>query len=72
MGHLLLRSMARADRIYRAMVTRGFDGEIRILHESRLRWADAAFVCGWTAYFVVARMWNLAELLGRLFTGSAS
>ena len=71
-GHLLVRSMARADRIYRAMVARGFDGQIRILHESRLRWADAAFVCGWTAFFVVARMWNLAELLGRLFTGGAS
>ena len=71
-GHLLVRSMARADRIYRAMVARGFDGEIRVLHESRLRWADAAFVCGWTAFFVVARMWNLADLLGRLLTGSVS
>ena len=71
-GHLLLRSMARADRIYRAMVARGFDGQIRILLESRLRWVDAAFVVGWAAFFVVARMWNLAELLGRLFTGGAS
>lgn len=71
-GHLLIRSMARADRIYRAMVARGFDGEIRVLHESRLKWADAAFVFGWTAFFVVARMWNLAGLLGSLFTGGAS
>lgn len=71
LGHLLVRSMARADRIYRAMVARGFDGQIRILHESRLRGADVAFVFGWTAFFVVARTWNLADLLGRLFTGSA-
>jgi cobalt/nickel transport system permease protein len=54
------------------MVARGFDGEIRVLQESRLRWADAAFVCGWTVFFVVARLWNLADLLGRLFTGGAS
>lgn len=71
-GHLLVRSMARADRIYRAMVARGFDGQIRILHESRLRWADAAFVFGWTAFFVMARIWNLADLLGSLFMGGAS
>ena len=72
LGHLLIRSMARADRIYRAMVARGFDGQIRILHESRLRASDAAFVFGWTAFFIVARFWNLAYLFGRLFAGSAS
>lgn len=70
-GRLLLRSMARADRIYRAMVARGFDGQIRVLRESRLQWADAAFVFGWAAFFAVARTWNLAGLLGSLFTGSA-
>ena len=71
-GHLLLRSMSRADRVYRAMVSRGFDGEIRVLHESRLRWADAAFVIGWTVFFAAARTWNLADLLGRLFMGGLS
>jgi cobalt/nickel transport system permease protein len=71
-GHLLIRSMARADRIYRSMVARGFEGDIRILHETSLGWADAVFMCGWTAFFVAARMWNLADLLGRLFTGGAS
>ena len=72
LGHLLIRSMARADRIYRAMVARGFDGQIRILHESRLRASDAAFVFGWMAFFMVARFWNLAYLFGRLFLRSAS
>lgn len=71
-GHLLLRSMARADRVYRAMQARGFDGAIRVLHPTPLLWTDVAFVCGWTAFFAVARLWNLADLLGGLFTKGVS
>lgn len=68
-GHLLLRSMDRADRVYRAMVARGFDGQIRVLRRTDYRWSDVAFVCGCLAYFLAARLWNLADALGRLFTG---
>lgn len=69
LGHLLLRAMARADRVYRGMVARGFDGEIRVLRPTSLRWNDWAFILGWTAFFIAARIWNLAELLGNLLTG---
>lgn len=68
-GQLLLRSMDRADRVYRAMVARGFDGEIHLLQRSALRWQDTAFVCGSLAYLVAARIWNLAAGLGHLFAG---
>lgn len=70
-GHLLLRSMSRADRVYRGMVARGFDGEIRILRPAPFRWADLVFVGGWTAFFAAARVWNLAAGLGALLTGGA-
>jgi cobalt/nickel transport system permease protein len=68
-GHLLLRSMDRAQRVYRAMVSRGFNGEIRLMHRLRVRRPDVAFVIGWMAFFIVARFWNLAAWLGRLATG---
>jgi len=71
-GHLLLRSMARADRVYRAMTARGFDGEIRVLRQASFRWTDWVFAGSWTAFFAVARMWNLADGIGRLFTKGAS
>lgn len=71
-GHLLLRSMDRADRVYRAMISRGFDGKIRMLRQTSLLWTDWAFTAGWTAFFTVARMWNLADGIGRLFTKGAS
>jgi len=68
LGTLLIRSMDRAERVYRAMVARGFDGEIRVLRPSRFRWADAAFIVGWLAFFSVARIWNLAEGMGIVLT----
>ena len=71
-GHLLLRAMNRADRIYRAMQARGFDGEVRILRPTPWRWADSAFVFAWAVFFFVARVWNLAECLGELFTKGVS
>lgn len=63
-GHLLLRSMDRAQRVYRAMVARGFDGEVRVRRPTTPGWREAIFVAGWTAFFVAARLWNLADLLG--------
>jgi cobalt/nickel transport system permease protein len=69
-GHLLLRAMDRAQRIYRAMVARGFEGEVRALRPSRLGWREVAFVAGWSVFFAGARMWNVAEHVGRWLTGS--
>jgi len=71
-GHLLLRSMDRADHVYRAMVARGFDGEIRVLRQTSFRWTDWAFTGGWMAFFAIARMWNLADALGRMLAGGGS
>jgi cobalt/nickel transport system permease protein len=68
-GHLLLRAMARAERVYRAMQARGFDGRVRVSRPMPLRWRDPLFVCGWAVFFAVARTWNLAGLLGGVLTG---
>jgi cobalt/nickel transport system permease protein len=69
-GHLLLRSMDRAERVYRAMVARGFEGEIRVLRPLSLSWVDGVFVAVSLAFFAAARTWNLADGLGRLLTGN--
>ncbi len=66
-GHLLLRSIDRAERVYRAMVARGFDGQVRVKGAFAFRLPDAAFATGCILFFVSARMWNLADGLGRLF-----
>jgi cobalt/nickel transport system permease protein len=68
-GHLLLRAMDRAERVYRAMVARGFDGEVRVMNRTRFRIADAVFVFAWLAFFACARLWDLAAYFGLLIAG---
>ncbi len=68
-GHLLLRSLDRADRVHRAMVARGFCGEVRTLEPARFRINDVWFVLGWLTFFALARAYNLSGLLGRVWSG---
>lgn len=72
LGHLLLRTYARAGRLYQAMLARGFDGEVRIVRALRFTWRDVAFTFGWSALFVVMRVYNVPLLLGRFMTGLIS
>jgi cobalt/nickel transport system permease protein len=71
-GHLLLRSLDRAERVYRAMVSRGFDGRIRVLPTETFRRSDYVFVAGWLLYFVAVRHWYPAEFLGQWIMGNIS
>ncbi|MEI6807258.1 MAG: cobalt ECF transporter T component CbiQ [bacterium] len=68
-GHLLLRSMDRAQRVYQAMVSRGYEGSVRVMSPTKLRMEDLVFLAGWIACFIVARFWNISLWLGRVFTG---
>jgi cobalt/nickel transport system permease protein len=66
LGQLLLRTMDRAGRIHRAMLCRGFDGEVRLnrrLHPSR---ADVLFMAGWLGFFALARAFNLPHELEKM------
>ena len=71
-GQLLLRSMDRAERIYQAMVARGFDGEIRLLQQSEASWRDAVFMGCSLVLLSAARLWNLSDVLGNWLTGGVS
>ena len=71
LGRLLLRTFARAQRVYLAMKCRGFDGEIRVARATRFGAADLVFLAGWSAAFVVFRLVDVPLLLGRLVTGLA-
>lgn len=71
LGHLLLRSVQRAQRIHQAMLSRGFDGQLR--HRAILKWQtrDTVFVGACVAGFVLARQVDLALLVGQLVVGWA-
>jgi len=72
LGHLLLRTYARASRLYQAMLARGFDGQVRIMRQLRFTARDLTFVLGWSALFAVFRLYNVPLLLGRVMTGLIS
>ena len=65
-GHLLLRSVARARRIHLAMVSRGFTGEIHVMRRLKLEAADVVFAAAWCMLFVALRLWNIPRLMGEL------
>lgn len=65
-GHLLLRTMERAQRIHLAMLCRGFRGEVHLLRGLRIGRAEVLFTLGWAALFLAFRFWNLPQALGRL------
>jgi cobalt/nickel transport system permease protein len=65
-GHLLLRTLDRAERVYRAMCCRGFDGQLRMIRSTKINFKDAAFVTIWVALFVSFRFWDIPAKLGGL------
>lgn len=68
-GHLLLRTVDRAGRIYHAMLCRGFDGRIRVQRSWPFRAADGFYLFIWVSYFSLARFVNLPELIGSFVLG---
>ena len=55
-GTLFLRSYERAERVYAAMVSRGFDGRIVAPAERRMAAGDCAFVAASVGFFVALRV----------------
>jgi cobalt/nickel transport system permease protein len=60
-GQLFLRSYERSDRIYNAMLARGYTGHIRTLHPHAMRRAD------WLAGAVALTAMLLLQIAGHLF-----
>ncbi|WAC08339.1 MAG: cobalt ECF transporter T component CbiQ [Thermodesulfobacteriota bacterium] len=68
-GHLLLRTLDRAERIYRAMCCRGFDGHFYLIRSMKIRVPEIIFMSGWVSLFVLFRCTNVPLHLGTLITG---
>ena len=65
---LLIRSVERAERIFRAMLSRGFRGEIRMLRKHRIRYSDILFAAGSIGLFYVFRNYQVVNLVGNAIT----
>lgn len=69
LGHLLLRTMDRAQRIHLAMCCRGFDGHVRLICPLKIGLKEIAFVLGWSLLFIFMRFYHIPDILGRMVTG---
>jgi len=63
-GILFLRTVDRAERIYYAMLSRGFQGDILSLKQSHLRTSDLAFMAVTIALLTVFRFFRVTEQIG--------
>ena len=68
-GTLFLRSYERAERVYVAMVSRGFDGRIVAPAEPRMAAADCAFVAASVGFFVALRVHGMSDTNGAVIAG---
>ncbi|MDD5422553.1 MAG: cobalt ECF transporter T component CbiQ [Candidatus Omnitrophota bacterium] len=68
-GHLLLRTLDRAERIYCAMRSRGFDGRIRVIRKMDIGSREVLFTAGWLLLFILLRSFDLPSKAGALVTG---
>jgi len=69
LGHLLLRTWMRAERIHMAMLARGFSGAFHSREQSRFGAAELLFLAGWSILFITLRMHNGSQFIGSLVTG---
>ena len=58
-GTLFIRSYERGERVYAAMLARGFDGQIRTLSQLRFRQTDACFGIGFSLVLAIVSLINL-------------
>jgi cobalt/nickel transport system permease protein len=65
-GSLLLRTYDRSLRIHQAMSSRGFEGEIRMSCNTRIKAVDMFFCIVCIAFFVLIRTFNITEIFGKI------
>lgn len=64
-GHLLLRSLDRSERVHQALLSRGFDGELKPAQESTFHKWDVLYIVFWVMVFIVMRFCSPAILAGK-------
>ena len=67
LGQLLLRSMDRAEELFQSMQLRGFHGDFYYADSPPCTVGAVLYGIGWMAVFLLARYFDLPQLLGNLF-----
>ncbi|MCE5262278.1 MAG: cobalt ECF transporter T component CbiQ [Deltaproteobacteria bacterium] len=68
-GTLFIRTMDRAERVYRAMLSRGFQGDIPSIGRTRIGTADWASLAAMVMFLALFRFFRVTEGIGHLVQG---
>jgi cobalt/nickel transport system permease protein len=68
-GTLFIRTVDRAERIYYAMLSRGFQGDIPTLKRVGIKTADLAYLAAMVLFLGVFRFFRITEGIGSLAQG---
>jgi len=66
-GVLLLRTMERSERIYFAMLARGFQGDMPAGRRYQITARDLAFTASFLVCLIIFRLYPVTEIVGRFF-----
>ena len=68
-GILFIRTVERAERVYFAMLSRGFQGDMPTLKRSHIKASDLIFALSVTVFLYIFRFYPATEILGRFVQG---
>lgn len=68
-GTLFLRTVERAERVYNAMLTRGFQGDMPTLKHFQIKPGDIIFAVSAVALLFVFRFYPATQMIGRFVQG---
>ena len=68
-GTLFVRTVDRAERIYYAMLSRGFQGDIPTLKRTRIAAVDLAYLAAMVMFLAVFRLFRITEGIGGFAQG---
>ncbi len=64
LGVLFIRTVERSERVYQAMCSRGFDGEVRSMRQYKINHADIGFAGLSITFFILFREYDIAKIIG--------
>jgi cobalt/nickel transport system permease protein len=68
-GILFIRTVERAERIYFAMLSRGFQGDMPSLKRFNIKTGDVAFAISVSVFLYIFRFYPATQMLGRFVQG---
>jgi cobalt/nickel transport system permease protein len=68
-GILFIRTIERAERIYNAMLSRGFQGDMPSSKRFHIKTGDIIFILSVAVFLFVCRLYPVTEMLGRFVQG---